>query len=75
MQSLVGNHAFVDGNKRLGFALTAVFLLMNGYHVRVSPADGEAFIIDILIGKRADLSVIAKWLEKNSTSMKERKRS
>lgn len=72
MQSLVGNHAFVDGNKRLGFALTAVFLLMNGYHLRVSADDGEAFIVDILIGKRADLSVIAKWLEKNSTSKKER---
>jgi death-on-curing protein len=30
LQSLVGNHALVDGNKRLGWASTAVFLELNG---------------------------------------------
>ncbi len=67
MQSLVGNHSFVDGNKRVGFALTAVFLLLNGYKLSVSPDEGESFIIEVLIGKRAELSVIALWLKKHST--------
>ncbi|MEO6470449.1 MAG: type II toxin-antitoxin system death-on-curing family toxin [Aeromicrobium sp.] len=30
LQSLVGNHGLVDGNKRLAFACTSVFLTMNG---------------------------------------------
>jgi death-on-curing protein len=29
LQSLVGNHALVDGNKRLGWTATAVFLELN----------------------------------------------
>ncbi|MBE9214508.1 type II toxin-antitoxin system death-on-curing family toxin [Plectonema cf. radiosum LEGE 06105] len=28
---LVKNHCFVDGNKRIGFVVMAVFLLRNGY--------------------------------------------
>ena len=30
LQSIVGNHALVDGNKRLGWLATAVFLEING---------------------------------------------
>ncbi|WP_375001593.1 type II toxin-antitoxin system death-on-curing family toxin [Aeromicrobium sp. CTD01-1L150] len=30
LQSLVLNHALIDGNKRLGFACTSVFLTLNG---------------------------------------------
>jgi len=33
LQSLVGNHALVDGNKRLGWLSTAVFLKVNGVDV------------------------------------------
>ena len=35
MQSLAQNHAFIDGNKRVAFALTAVFFRMNGYKLKV----------------------------------------
>jgi death-on-curing protein len=30
LQSIVGNHALIDGNKRLGWLATAVFLEING---------------------------------------------
>jgi len=33
LQSVVNNHAFVDGNKRLGWLATAVFLEINGSSV------------------------------------------
>ncbi len=33
MHSLAGNHALVDGNKRLALLATAVFLKINGYHL------------------------------------------
>jgi death-on-curing protein len=63
MQSLAGNHAFVDGNKRVAFAATAVFLRMNGYALRVDADEAERFLIDRLIVGRADVAVIAEWLE------------
>jgi death-on-curing protein len=62
MQSLAGNHAFVDGNKRVAFAATAVFLRMNGYALRVDADEAERFLIDRLIVSRADVVVIAEWL-------------
>jgi death-on-curing protein len=33
LQSVVGNHALIDGNKRLGWLSTAVFLQVNGIGV------------------------------------------
>ncbi|MGE0550176.1 MAG: type II toxin-antitoxin system death-on-curing family toxin [Kofleriaceae bacterium] len=62
MQSLAMNHPFVDGNKRVAFALTAVFLRMNGYRIASTADDAENFIIDRVIGGRASLDEIERWL-------------
>jgi death on curing protein len=70
MQSLVNNHAFVDGNMRVGSALTAVFLFMNGFQLSVPAEVGETFIVETLIGDRADLPTIAQWLQKHSKPRK-----
>ena len=43
LQSLCQNHCFVDGNKRVAFAATAIFLRMNGYRLSVKADDGETF--------------------------------
>src|SRR5882757_7211038 len=67
LQSLSQNHAFVDGNKRVAFATTAIFLRMNGYRLKVAPDNGEIFIIETLIGKRAALEKIVEWLEMHMT--------
>ena len=40
LQSIVNNHALVDGNKRLGWLATAVFLELNG--VSASSATNDA---------------------------------
>ena len=63
MQSLAMNHPFVDGNKRVAFALTAVFLRMNGYVLVVSADDAEHFLIERLIAGRAALDEIESWVE------------
>lgn len=65
MQSLAQNHAFTDGNKRMAFALTAIFLRMNGYRLVVKPDNGEKFIVGELIGKKANIERIAQWLERH----------
>ena len=63
LQSLCQNHCFVDGNKRVAFACTAIFLRMNGYRLSVEPAAGESFMIDQVIQKKIAVEDIASWLE------------
>lgn len=69
LQSLTQNHAFVDGNKRVAFATTAIFLRMNGYRLKVDPDNGESFLIEQVIKKKVELEVIAAWLEKHMKSI------
>lgn len=47
LQSVVSNHALIDGNKRLGWLATAVFLEINGH----SLAEAEqSEIYDLVMG-------------------------
>ena len=62
MQSLARNHAFVDGNKRVAFALTAVFLRTNGQRLHVTADAGEEFLIHRVISGKAELGEIEAWL-------------
>lgn len=64
LQSLTQNHSFIDGNKRVAFATSAIFLRMNGYHLKVDADNGETFIIERVIKGKADIEEIAAWLEK-----------
>jgi death-on-curing protein len=63
LQSLVGNHGLVDGNKRLGLACTSVFLTLNG-----SPLDlddeHEAYdlVIAVATGELSEVADIAHAL-------------
>lgn len=70
MHSLAKNHAFVDGNKRVAFALTAIFLLMNGFNLKVNADDAEDFVLKVAASKIDDISSIANWLEKRIVSVK-----
>jgi len=63
LQSFAMNQAFIDGNKRMAWASSMVFLRMNGYRVSVSADEAERFLIDQVIVGRAEHSVIAQWLE------------
>jgi death-on-curing protein len=65
LQSLCQNHCFIDGNKRVAFAATAIFLRMNGYRLSLQPDEGETFLIDHVIQKRITIEDIATWLESN----------
>ncbi len=69
-QSLCQNHCFVDDNKRVAFATTAIFLRMNGYRLKPDAADGEVFIVNDVIGNRASIQSIAAWLEARMSEAK-----
>ncbi|OLE10888.1 MAG: hypothetical protein AUG89_11100 [Acidobacteria bacterium 13_1_20CM_4_56_7] len=45
LESLVNNHAFLDGNKRVGFAAAHTFLLVNGFDLDV----GSRVALELII--------------------------
>jgi death-on-curing protein len=49
--SLVANHGFVDGNKRVGYSAMEAFLLMNGHELSSSTEDGERVILAVAAGE------------------------
>ncbi len=58
-QSIVSNHALVDGNKRLGLAALITFLGVNGERLSWSNDEAYDFIIAIASGDLVDLSAMA----------------
>lgn len=44
MESLANNDAFLDGNKRISFAVTDTFLRVNGQYLEVEPVTAHKFI-------------------------------
>jgi len=62
LQSIVNNHALIDGNKRLGWLATAVFLELNEASVaHAANDDVYDFVIDIAANNLA-LELIAEGL-------------
>jgi death-on-curing protein len=45
--SIVKNHPFVDGNKRVGHAVMEVFLVLNGHEIAASIDEQEQVILQI----------------------------
>lgn len=49
--SLVMNHPFVDGNKRVGHAAMEIFLVLNGYEINASVDEQEKEILQLAAGE------------------------
>ena len=62
---LVGNHPFLDGNKRIGFTTAIVFLEINGFEFIASEADATLRTL-ALAAREVDEASYADWLKKNS---------
>ena len=59
--SLVQNHPFVDGNKRVGHAAMETFLILNGAEIYAPVDDQERLVLDLAAG-RIDRSHLTDWL-------------
>ncbi len=62
MESLAINHPFVDGNKRIAFAATDVFLRINGFKLTRQPAQIYDELISMLDDRRLNLINVDAWL-------------
>lgn len=49
--SLILNHAFIDGNKRIGHAAMEVFLFLNGFELCCSVNEQERIILEVAAGR------------------------
>ena len=62
LDSVVNNHALVDGNKRLGWLATIVFLDVNGIWIEAPDDSAYELVISVASGA-ADLSEVSRALE------------
>jgi death-on-curing protein len=47
---IVGNHPFVDGNKRTGFVIGILFLELNGYRFTASEEEAAQAVLSLAAG-------------------------
>jgi death-on-curing protein len=66
---IVGNHPFVDGNKRTGFVVGILFLELNGYRFTASEEDAAKAVLELAAGNLDETSYSA-FLRVNVTLRK-----
>lgn len=64
-ESLIMNHPFVDGNKRVAFFATDVFLRLNGYKLEVDAKKAHRFLIGLLENDRCNFDELLPWIRKH----------
>ena len=64
IESIVNNHPFIDGNKRIGWVLMRLYLLEIGLDIKSSQVDKFEFVISIASNKLA-FQVIVDWIERH----------
>jgi death-on-curing protein len=61
-QSIISNHPFFDGNKRVGITAGVVFLMNNGYLINASNTDIYLVAMGVSEG-RISFNELAEWFE------------
>lgn len=62
LESLVNNHAFLYGNKRVGFAAMHTFLLVNGFDLDISSKAAYEFMIKARKEGNFRFGLIHEWI-------------
>ena len=58
---LVKNHAFIDGNKRIGAHSMLIFLMINNYELEYTQEELYTIILDVASGNK-DYNDIQQWI-------------
>ncbi len=64
---LAKNHPFVDGNKRVAFLATGLFLHLNGYRINATQTDATLTILAVAASELSETD-FAKWLRLHMVS-------
>jgi death-on-curing protein len=65
LEALVGNHGFVDGNKRTAMLSATALLELNGWALTYSPDQVVAFAIGVATHE-IEFDEIVRWLREHS---------
>ena len=65
-ESLIMNHPFVDGIKRVAFFATDVFLRLNGYQLKVDAKRAHTFLIGLLESDCCTFDKLLPWIRKHA---------
>jgi death-on-curing protein len=61
-ESLLTNHPFIRGNKRVAFFATDVFLRLNGWRLVVEADTAHAFLIGLLERGERRFEKLIEWV-------------
>jgi death-on-curing protein len=65
LRNIIGDHPFIDGNKRTALTVCAIFLSRSGIPLTALPMDLENFTVSVSTD-HIDIAAIASWLETHS---------
>ena len=68
-ESLIMNHPFVDGNKRVAFFATDVFLRLNGYKLKVDAKKAHRFLIGLLENDSCTYEHLLPWIRRHVVTL------
>ena len=68
-ESLTMNHGFIDGNKRVGFAATYVFLSINGLTITASVKSTLQFVVSTLETGTFEKEKLERWLRRHTRAV------
>ena len=74
-ESLMNNHPYIDGNKRVAFFATDVFLRLNGYKMVVEPKAAYGFLMELFDTNSCDLEHLASWIRSVTKARQKRERN
>jgi len=64
-ESLIINHPFADGNKRVAFFATDVFLRLNGWRLAVNSEEAHALLTGLLDSQTCDFAHLLPWIREH----------
>jgi death on curing protein len=65
IESLISNHPFIDGNKRIGYVLMRYFLLENDLDIKATQSEKFDFVLKIAQGQFS-FEQIRAWLSEKT---------
>ncbi len=63
--SIIMNHPFVDGNKRVGHAALETFLILNGSEISASVDEQENVLLALASGEMSR-EIFIEWLQQKT---------
>ena len=67
IESIINNHPFIDGNKRIGYVLLRLFLIENDFDLEANQNEKYDFVINIA-SQKIDFDQVCIWIINHSAN-------